>query len=290
MRWQRRGRSENLEDRRAEGGGGGGGIRLPMGRMGLGSAIAFVAVMWLLGIDPSVLLGGGAPTDRIDPSAFDPGAGGAEPFQASPEEEELVEFVSFVLDDVQKTWSELLTGYRDARLVLFRGATHSACGTGQSEMGPFYCPADQKVYIDLSFYNELRSRFGAPGDFAQAYVLAHEIGHHVQRLTGIEERVRSEMRGGGERANALSVRLELQADCFAGVWAHHAAQRDVLEAGDVEEGLRAAAAIGDDRIQEMAGRGVHPESFTHGSSEQRSQWLHNGLQGGDPEQCDTFRG
>jgi predicted metalloprotease len=264
---------------------------VPIGRMGLGSAIAFVAVMWLLGVDPSVMLdtlsGGPGATVGVDPGAF-PGEQPGAPFQASPEEEQLVEFVSFVLDDVQNTWSQLLPGYRDARLVLFRDATHSACGTGQSEMGPFYCPGDQKVYIDLSFYNELRARFGAPGDFAQAYVLAHEIGHHIQRLTGIEERERSEMRGDRARANELSVRLELQADCLAGVWGHHAAKRDVLEPGDVEEGLRAAAAIGDDRIQEMSGRGVHPESFTHGSSEQRTQWLHRGLQSGDPEQCDTF--
>ena len=293
MRWQRRGRSENLEDRRAEGGGGGR-MPLPMGRMGIGGALALVAVMWLLGVDPSVMLdtlsGGPGGSVGIDPNAYGGGGQGAGgEFQASPEEEELVQFVSFVLDDVQKTWSQLLPGYREARLVLFRDATQSACGTGQSEMGPFYCPGDQKVYIDLSFYGELRSRFGAPGDFAQAYVLAHEIGHHIQRLTGIEERVRGEMRADRARANDLSVRLELQADCFAGVWGHHAAQRDVLEPGDVEEGLRAAAAIGDDRIQEMAGRGVQPESFTHGTSEQRTQWLHRGLQSGDPEQCDTFR-
>jgi predicted metalloprotease len=255
------------------------------GRMSIGGAVALIAVMWLLGVDPSVLLSGDPGSMvGIDPNA-DPAAAG--PFQASPEEEDLVQFVSFVLDDLQSTWPQLLPGYRNARLVLFRDATRSACGTGQSEMGPFYCPADEKVYIDLSFYGDLRSRFGAPGDFAQAYVLAHEIGHHVQRLTGIEERARAAQQRDRAAANEISVALELQADCFAGVWGHHAAQRDVLEPGDVEEGLRAAAAIGDDRIQKMSGRGVQPESFTHGSSEQRVRWLHRGLESGKPEACNT---
>ena len=285
MRWQRRGPSEDLEDRRAETGRAG--MRLPVGRggMSLGGAVALIAVMWLLGIDPTVLLSGDPGTTvGIDPGA-DPGPAG--PIEASPEEEELVQFVSFVLDDLQSTWPQLLPGYRNARLVLFRDATHSACGTGQSEMGPFYCPADEKVYIDLSFYSDLDSRFGAPGDFAQAYVLAHEIGHHVQRLTGIDERARAAQRG--DLANETSVALELQADCFAGVWGHHAAQRKILEPGDAEEGLRAAAAIGDDRIQKMSGRGVHPESFTHGSSGQRMRWLRRGLESGDPEVCNTSR-
>jgi predicted metalloprotease len=282
MRWQRRGPSEDLEDRRAEGGGR---LPLPLGRggMSLGGAVALIAVMWLLGIDPTVLLSGD-PGTRV---GIDPGAAGR--FQASPEEEELVQFVSFVLDDLQSTWPQLLPGYRDARLVLFRDATHSGCGTGQSEMGPFYCPGDEKVYIDLSFYGDLRARFGAPGDFAQAYVLAHEIGHHVQHLAGLDERASAARSGDPERVNQISVTLELQADCFAGVWGHHAARREVLEPGDVEEGLRAAAAIGDDRIQKMSGRGVHPESFTHGSSEQRVRWLHRGLESGDPEVCNTSR-
>jgi len=281
MRWQRRGPSEDLEDRRAEGGRRR--IPLPLGRggLGIGGTVALIAVMWLLGIDPTVLL-------RDDPgSMVNVDTGPSAPFESSPEEDDLVQFVSFVLDDLQTTWPQVLPGYRNARLVLFRGATHSACGTGQSEMGPFYCPADEKVYVDLSFYGELRSRFGAPGDFAQAYVLAHEIGHHVQALTGVERRVRAEQRELGS-ANELSVRMELQADCFAGVWGHHAARRNVLEPGDVEEGLRAAGAIGDDRIQEMSGRGVHPESFTHGSSEQRMTWLRRGLESGNPEVCDTF--
>jgi len=285
MRWQRRGPSEDLEDRRAEGGGR---ISLPVGRggMSLGGAVALIAVAWMLGINPLELLGGVGTNVGIDPNA-PAGAPGGE-FTASPEEEDQVQFVSFVLDDLQSTWSQLLPDYRKAHLVLFRDATHSACGTGQSEMGPFYCPGDAKVYIVLSFYGELRSRFGAPGDFAQAYVIAHEMGHHVQALTGVEQRVRAEQRESERSANALSVRMELQADCYAGVWGHHAASRNVLEPGDVEEGLRAAAAIGDDQIQKMSGRGVHPESFTHGTSDQRMSWLKRGLESGNPEVCDTF--
>jgi predicted metalloprotease len=289
MRWQRRGRSEDLEDRRGESSESDRiPVRFPLpglrgGGMSLGGAVALLAVMWLLGVDPIQLLGGGVGTNVGVDAGSPVGA-----FSASPEEEDLVQFVSFVLDDLQSTWSQLLPGYRNAHLVLFRDATHSACGTGQSEMGPFYCPGDEKVYIDLSFYGELRSRFGAPGDFAQAYVIAHEIGHHVQALTGVEERVRGAQRAAGRSANGVSVRMELQADCFAGVWGHHAARRDVLEPGDIEEGLRAAAAIGDDQIQKMSGRGVHPESFTHGSSEQRVAWLHRGLESGNPEVCDTF--
>ncbi len=273
-------------------------MRLPLpsgrgGRMSLGSVVAIVAVMWFLGVDPMTLLAGGGNQVGIDPGVLLGGEEGrptGEPFRATPEEEQLVDFVSFVLDDTQNIWARLLPGYREATLVLFRGATRSACGTGQSEMGPFYCPGDRKVYIDLSFYGDLRRRFGAPGDFAQAYVLAHEIGHHVQNLTGIEGRMRNAQRSDPRGANALSVRMELQADCFAGVWGHHAERRDILEPGDVEEGLRAAAAIGDDRLQQQAGQGVHPESFTHGSSAQRVEWLRRGLESGDPDACDTFAG
>jgi predicted metalloprotease len=181
-----------------------------------------------------------------------------------------------------------MPGYRDARLVLFRDATESGCGLGQAQMGPFYCPSDEKVYVDLGFYEELRARFGAPGDFAQAYVLAHEIGHHVQKLSGIEAEVRSAQRESPGRANALSVRMELQADCLAGVWGHSAAARGKLETGDVEEGLGAAAAIGDDRIQRMGGGRVSPEAWTHGSSEQRVEWFRRGLEQGDPDACDAF--
>lgn len=327
MRWERGNRSENLEDRRDESDGGlpggfpGGGrgrggqrIGLPIprgrnGRVSLTGLLVMLAVMYFLGINPLTLLGAGG-GDPFSSTGVGPGsgtrlpgglegleelAGGARggsgseaPLETSPEEEKQVDFVSFVLDDIQKTWVELLPGYRDAKLVLFREATRSGCGVGQSEMGPFYCPADQKVYVDLSFYDDLRARFGAPGDFAQAYVLAHEIGHHIQALTGVERQVRAEQRNRPDAENALSVRMELQADCLAGVWGNRAGQRGVLEAGDIEEGLRAAAAIGDDRIQKMSGRGVHPESFTHGSSEQRKEWLQRGLASGNADDCDTF--
>ena len=181
-----------------------------------------------------------------------------------------------------------MPGYHRATLVLFRGATQSGCGIGQSEMGPFYCPLDRQVYVDLGFYEELRGRFGAPGDFAQAYVVAHEIGHHIQTLNGTSEEVRRAQQLHPNERNELSVGMELQADCLAGVWGYPANRRGLLERGDVEEGLRAAASIGDDRIQSMSGRGVHPESFTHGSSEQRVQWLRQGLESGNPNDCRTF--
>ncbi|MFO0687714.1 MAG: neutral zinc metallopeptidase [Myxococcota bacterium] len=318
MRWERNGRSENLEDRRGEHDGGlrgglpGGldgpriGVPIPRGRGGrfsLTGLLVLLLVMWFLGIDPLALLGGAGLEAGGDPTATT-GVGGAgyetddgaiagsgrsaPPSDATPDEERQVDFVSFVLDDLQTTWAGLLPGYRDAKLVLFRDATRSACGVGQREMGPFYCPADEKVYVDLAFYDELQRRFGAPGDFAQAYVLAHEIGHHVQALRGLERRVRDAQQRRPDEANALSVRLELQADCLAGVWGNQAGRRDVLEPGDIEEGLRAAAAIGDDRLQRMSGSGVHPESFTHGSSADRRQWLGRGLESGNPDDCDTF--
>ncbi len=210
------------------------------------------------------------------------------PVESTPEEERQVDFVSFVLDDVQATWPRLLGQYREAQLVLFRGATESACGVGQSAMGPFYCPADQKVYLDLEFFDQLDRRFGAPGDFAQAYVIAHEIGHHVQNLVGIERQVRQLQQARPGQANALSVRMELQADCFAGLWGHTTARRNLLEPGDVEEGLQAAASIGDDAIQQSASGRVRPETFTHGTAAQRVEWLRRGLQASRVEDCDTF--
>lgn len=221
--------------------------------------------------------------------------GGAPNPERDAAEQPMVEFVSFVLDDLQlKTWPGVLerngAEYRRARLVLFRGAVQSACGTGRAASGPFYCPGDEKVYIDLGFYEELKRRFGAPGDFAQAYVLAHEIGHHVQNILGTEKRLRMLQRANPEQENQLSVRMELQADCYAGVWGHATANRNILEAGDVEEAMRAAAAIGDDRIQQMSGGAVHPESFTHGSSAQRTEWFNRGLKSGELSACDTFRG
>ena len=212
---------------------------------------------------------------------------------ASPEEEQLKEFITFVLNDVQATWDQQLPAqagsqYQHATLVLFRDATRSACGVGEAAMGPFYCPGDNKVYIDLGFYQALHQRFGAPGDFAQAYVLAHEIGHHVQNLLGYEDQLRSAQKRAPARQNELSVRYELQADCLAGLWGN--ASKKLLEEGDVEEGLRAAASIGDDTLQKQGGGKVSPESWTHGSSEQRQKWLRRGLESGTIDACDTTRG
>jgi uncharacterized protein len=277
MRWSPFGRSSNLEDRR-----GGGSFGLPIGGRGLGiGGVLILIVLSLIFKQDFLSLISTAPNTAVTDG---------QPVQ-DPKEEPMVQFVSFVLDDTQKTWAGILskqgTQYQDGKLVLFRDVVRSGCGFAQSVSGPFYCPADGKVYIDLGFYDELKNRFGASGDFAQAYVLAHEIGHHVQNLSGIDEQVRAGQRASGSR-NELSVRMELQADCFAGVWGHSAAQRNILEPGDVEEGLQAASAIGDDRLQRMAGRSVSPESFTHGTSEQRTQWLRRGLESGSPEACNTF--
>lgn len=206
-----------------------------------------------------------------------------------PSEERMVLFVSSVLDSTQVTWQRLVQGYPDAKLVLFRDAVQSACGYAQAATGPFYCPGDQKVYLDLGFFDQLDRQFGAPGDFAQAYVIAHEIGHHVQNVTGTERQVRAAQQQNPRNANALSVAMELQADCYAGVWGHFAARSGQLEAGDLEEGLGAAAAVGDDRLQRMGGGRVNPESFTHGSSEARQSWFRRGFESGDPARCDTFR-
>ncbi len=286
MRWRPGGRSSNLDDLRASTGGRA--VRVG-GGLGLGG-IAIVLVIGLLtGQNPLQILG----------SLVEGGAGAAAVESGSPPsqeelaaEEETVQFVSFVLDDAQNTWRQLFARsgeqYADARLVLFRDAVDSQCGMGQSAIGPFYCPPDRRVYIDLGFYDELKRRFGAPGDFAQAYVIAHEIGHHVQNLLGIDRQVRRQQQGNPGAANELSVRMELQADCFAGIWGHSTAQRNILEQGDVEEGLNAAAAIGDDRLQRESGGRVSPESFTHGSSAQRVEWFRRGLSEGRVEGCDTF--
>jgi predicted metalloprotease len=290
MRWTR-GNRGNIEDLR--GGGGGfrgmrGGLGLPIG---IGGFVILLLLSLLTGTDFLSLLGGGGgapapPSARVD--------GG--PVASTPEEEEMVDMVDAVMADAQETWARLLGNrYQPTRAVLFRDAIQSACGFAESASGPFYCPGDRRVYLDLGFFDELHRRFGAPGDFAQAYVLAHELGHHVQAITGIEEQVRRAQRGSPGDANELSVRMELQADCLAGVWGHAASQagraqqgKVELEAGDVEEGLRAAAAIGDDRIQRMSGGRVFPEKFTHGSSEQRVTWFRRGLESGDPDACDTF--
>ncbi|HEY7700602.1 MAG TPA: neutral zinc metallopeptidase [Vicinamibacteria bacterium] len=284
MRWTSGGRSPNLEDRRAETGG----RMMRGGGLGCGTLLILIVLSVLFKQDFLSLLGPALMTEETS----SPGPSTGEDFVTTPEEEELVDFMSFVLDDLQATWREILpragVDYQDARLVLFRDGIRSACGTAGSATGPFYCPVDRKVYLDVSFFDELHRRFGAPGDFAQAYVVAHEVGHHVQNLLGIERKVRTLQGQNPAAANDLSVRMELQADCLAGVWGHSTAQRGILERGDVEEGLAAAAAIGDDRIQRQTQGYVVPESFTHGSSEQRVGWFRKGLSTGDPDGCDTF--
>ena len=280
MRWSPGHRSANVEDRR----GGGGRFIRGAGGMGAGTLVILLILSLVFKRDFFSLVGAGG----VEAA---PEAAGGPPAETTPEEERLVSFVSFVLDDAQKVWQEKLgSTFRPAKLVLFRDAVQSACGFAEAASGPFYCPGDEKVYIDLGFYQELQQRFGAPGDFAQAYVLAHEIGHHVQNLVGTESEVRRAMGARADLANQLSVRLELQADCYAGVWAQSTAQRQLLEQGDVEEGLAAAAAVGDDRLQRMGGGRVVPESFTHGTSEQRQQWFRRGLQSGQPDDCNTFKG
>jgi len=279
MKWTPGSVSEDVEDRR----GGGGGFR--GGPVSIGVVLVLLVLSLLTGKNFLSLVDSGA-VPGGDTSADQSGA----PVQSSPEEEKQVQFVSFVLDDAQRTWQQILPGYQKAKLVLFRDATPTACGMGETASGPFYCPGDEKVYLDLGFFDELRTRFGASGDFADAYVITHEIGHHVQRLRGIEGQVRQLQESRPGQAKALSVRLELQADCYAGIWGHSTAQRNILEQGDVESALNAAASIGDDRIQRMSGRAAHPESFTHGSSQERVMWFKRGLDNGDLNACDTFGG
>jgi hypothetical protein len=274
-------RSSNIEDRRGSGGGfggGGGGMRL-----GLGGMVILLILSLVFKRDFFSLVGGGGGAPIGD--------------QAAPvsdaSEEPMVIYIGKVLDDAQSQWARLLPAmgaeYRDAKLVLFRDAVQSACGTAESATGPFYCPGDEKVFIDLGFYQELKDRFGAPGDAAQAYVLAHEIGHHVQKLLGTEAKVRQLQQRKPDLVNELSVRMELQADCYAGVWANTTAQRGILEQGDVEEALTAAASVGDDRLQRQSTGHVNPESFTHGTSAQRQEWFDRGFKSGDPKECNTFR-
>lgn len=282
MRWQARGRSRNLEDRR----GGSPMMAGGFGRMGLGGIVLLLILAVVTKQNPLALLGamgGGSGTATVEAPIDDPA------------EEEKVQFVSFVLDHAQELWQTELpasfgTPYRDARLVLFRNSVASACGHAGSATGPFYCPGDEQVYIDLSFFDELATRFGAPGDLAEAYVLAHEIGHHVQTVLGTNREVSELQRQRPDLANRLSVRLELQADCYAGVWAASASRAGMLEAGDLEEGLSAASAVGDDRLQKAATGTVQPESFTHGTSAERVTWFRRGFTTGDPRQCDTFGG
>ncbi|WP_428425151.1 KPN_02809 family neutral zinc metallopeptidase [Methylibium sp.] len=287
MKWDGQEQSDNVEDRRDSGGRGG----LPIGGRGIGVGTIVVALVagWIFGINPLTVLGilsggGGAPSAQV--------ADG--PPQAPPANDEQARFVSVVLRSTEQVWTEVFqsgqASYVRPKLVLFRGATATACGTGQSAMGPFYCPGDQQVYLDLGFFDTLKQRLGAPGDFAQAYVIAHEVGHHVQQLLGISEKVEAARRGGSEaQANAMSVRLELQADCFAGVWANRSQQaKQWLEQGDVEEALNAASQIGDDTLQKRSQGQIVPESFTHGSSAQRVSWFKRGMQTGRIADCNTF--
>ena len=284
MRWTAGDRS-NIDDERGRPGlGVGGGVSI-----GLGGLVLLLVLSWATGTDFLSLIGspGTPPSGAVGTSGR---------VVSSPAEEQEVDFVDAVMKDVQQTWRDLLPGqYQPTKAVLFRDAIDSACGLAQSATGPFYCPADERVYLDLGFFDELRDRFGAPGDFARAYVLAHEVGHHVQRLTGIEGQVRALQREEPNATNALSVRLELQADCFAGVWGHTAAQpgraakgQVELDPGDLEAGLQAAAAIGDDRLQRMATGRVAPDRFTHGTSAQRVEWFRRGLTAGTPDACNTF--
>jgi predicted metalloprotease len=279
MRWREGRKSENVEDRR--------GIRVSRGMLGGGiGTIILVLIALYFGVDPSMLLEQGTTQEVSVPS------GSAE---RSAEENQMADFVSVVLADTEDTWHEMFRRsgktYQEPKLVLFTDAVDSACGFAQSAVGPFYCPSDNKVYIDLQFYKDLQDRFHAPGEFAQAYVIAHEIGHHVQNLLGISDKVRSRQQGADKAtANNLSVRLELQADCLAGIWAYHADRtRNIVEAGDIEAALRAASSIGDDRIQRQTQGHVVPESFTHGSSEQRVRWFKQGVETGDFAQCNTFK-
>ncbi len=279
MKWQGGRRSSNVEDRR--------GMR-PRGGLvggGIGSILLIIAALYF-GVDPSFLIEG-MQSSNVSTS-------GTQPTADDLRNDPLADMIAVVIADTEDVWEELFAiqgrRYEQPTLVLFTGTTRSACGLGQAAMGPFYCPADKKAYIDLGFYEEMRTRFRAPGDFAQAYVIAHEIGHHVQNLLGVSDKVRQmQARAGKAEGNQLSVRLELQADCLAGVWANRADKaRGILESGDIEEALNAASAIGDDRLQKQTRGTVVPESFTHGTSTQRQHWFRTGLQSGDPDSCDTF--
>jgi uncharacterized protein len=286
MKWEGERESENVEDRR---GAGGGGFPVFGGRsIGIGTIVIALVGGWIFGINPltilSMLSGGGAPTSQVSTG----------PSNAPPSNDPQTRFVRTVLASTEDVWTGVFQNgqvrYQAPTLVLFRGATRTACGTGQSAMGPFYCPGDQQVYVDLDFFDTLKARLGAPGDFAQAYVIAHEVGHHVQNLLGISEKVEQARRSsGGAQGNALSVRLELQADCFAGLWGHHSQQaKQWLEQGDIEEALNAASQIGDDTLQRRSQGTVVPESFTHGSSAQRVQWFKRGFESGRMADCNTF--
>ena len=284
MRWTPSGRG-NIDDLRGSSGGGIG--RVPLG---IGGILVLLVLSWFTGIDFMSLVG----NNSVPQS--DSATGTSGPVTTTPQEEETMDFVNAVMEDTQVTWDQLLGGrYQRTRAVVFRDAVQSTCGMAESAVGPFYCPGDRKVYLDLSFFDELNSRFGAPGDFAQAYVLAHEVGHHIQTLTGVESQVRQRQAQGGDR-NALSVRMELQADCYAGVWGFHANKSGRFQQGkveldpdDIDEGLRAASAIGDDTLQKRSTGRVMPDKFTHGSAAQRVEWFRRGFSSGDPNACNTFQ-
>jgi len=290
MKWEGNRESDNVEDRRGEGGGGGGGGFGFGGRsIGIGTIVIALVGSWIFGVNPLTMLnlltgGGGQVTTQQSQG----------PAPQPPESDEMARFVKTVLADTEDVWGKQFkeqgASYARPKLVLFSGSVPTACGTGQSATGPFYCPGDQKVYLDLDFFNLMQQRFKVTGEFAEAYVIAHEVGHHVQNLMGISEKVDNARRSQSERqANAMSVRLELQADCFAGVWAFHAnTERKILEQGDVEAALKAATAIGDDALQRQAQGHVVPDSFTHGTSEQRVRWFSRGLESGQVAQCNTF--
>jgi predicted metalloprotease len=278
VRWRRGRGGDQIEDRR-----GASPVALGGGAGGLGLVV--LLLFYLLGGGGGA---GGGPLEGFPEMPAAQGETGPDP------DAELKDFVGFVVDDVQRSWTRAFANtdkqYEPTRLVLFEQATQTGCGVGSSQTGPFYCPLDRKVYLDLGFFRELRSRFGAPGDFAQAYVVAHEFGHHVQNILGVNSEVRQEQQSNPDQANDLSIRLELQADCLAGVWAHSAYEQQLLESGDLEEGLGAAAAVGDDRIQRQTSGRINPEQWTHGSSEQRVTWFKNGFDTGNPADCDTFEG
>jgi uncharacterized protein len=285
MKWTPGGTSQDIEDRRGQSGGGGG-FQFGGMHLGIGGALILLVLSIVFKQNFFALLGGGGGPSAPAMSQPDPAR--------DQQEQPMVQFISFVLDDTQKTWDQVLPQqagkpYRHAKLVLFRNYTQSGgCGGAESATGPFYCPGDEKVYIDLGFYDELSQRFGAPGQFAQAYVLAHEIGHHVQKIVGVENMVRRLQSGNPRMQNELSVKMELQADCLAGIWAHSTQQRNLLEQGDVQSALGAAAAVGDDRLQKMSTGHVSPDSFTHGSSTQRMQWFQKGFDSGSIASCNTF--
>jgi predicted metalloprotease len=278
MRWTPGGISNDVEDDRSSSGGGGfpGGIHIGIGGILILLVLSFIFKRDLL----TPFLGGSSTTESTQSAPATP--------QQSAAEQREVQFVSFVLDDVQNTWTKIVPNYRHAKLVLYRGGIDSACGLAQTATGPFYCPGDEKVYLDLGFFNELENQLGAGGEFAQAYVIAHEIGHHVQKIVGTENKVRQELEEHPKMANAISVRVELQADCYAGIWANSTEQRDLLEKGDVESAVNAAAAVGDDHLQKMETGRVMPDKFTHGTSAQRTYWFKQGLTTGSLTACDTF--